>query len=354
MINIYTIRPRGFNIGNDIIYYALYNFLRFAAPCGFNVVSMPTTKRFETSPKAGISSLTVYEINQFGHGLIVGGGNLYENNMLEIDNIALKSLERPMMLFSLSRGQIYNKDCTLVDRTDVMSDDKIIAINKRADISLTRDVCTHDYLNKLGCDNTLGGCPTLFLDRMALRETPSSAAMRTDALISLRNPGLMSVPVRWQFEFHETITRLIEMLKNNGYHNVKLLCHDHRDIPFAASLQDVEYLYTEDIYTYLDYLKSTRLMVTFRLHSCIPCLSLGTPVINISYDQRASSLMQTIGMSQWDVSMPHTEVVSEVQARINSLGDLENIKQHNRANCWEHYHDVMLNACRKFFELAQA
>ncbi len=38
---------------------------------------------------------TVYEINRFGHGVVVGGGNLYENGELEINPVALKALEKP-------------------------------------------------------------------------------------------------------------------------------------------------------------------------------------------------------------------------------------------------------------------
>jgi len=125
MINLYSIRPKGFNIGNDVIYLGINHFIRGAFKENFNVISLPATSKYESHKKAGLSSQTIYEVNRFGHGLIVGGGNLYENGELEVDAVALKALERPMMVFSVSRGKVYNEKLELVDRTDVMTDQKI-------------------------------------------------------------------------------------------------------------------------------------------------------------------------------------------------------------------------------------
>ena len=44
---------------------------------------------------------TIYEINQYGDGVIVG--EIFENGELEVDINALETLEVPMMLFHLSR-----------------------------------------------------------------------------------------------------------------------------------------------------------------------------------------------------------------------------------------------------------
>ncbi|MEM7110058.1 MAG: hypothetical protein AAF519_17655, partial [Bacteroidota bacterium] len=85
MINIYNIRPKGFNVGNDVIHLALIHFVREAFKQHLNVISLPATSKYESQKKAGLSAQTIYEVNQFGHGLIVGGGNLYENNELEIN-----------------------------------------------------------------------------------------------------------------------------------------------------------------------------------------------------------------------------------------------------------------------------
>lgn len=109
MKNIYSIRPKGFNIGNDVIYLGINHFLRLAFKENFNIISLPATGKYESQRKSGLSAQTVYEINQFGCGVVVGGGNLYENGEMEINPIALKALSRPLMIFSVSRGKFTTK-----------------------------------------------------------------------------------------------------------------------------------------------------------------------------------------------------------------------------------------------------
>ena len=205
MINIYSIRPKGFNIGNDMIYMGVNHFIRQAFKANYNVISLPATGKYESQRKSGLSSQTVYEINQFGHGVIIGGGNLYENGELEVSPVAIKALEKPMMIFSVSRGRIYNKKLELVDRTDVMTDDKIQLLNKRADVSLSRDKATFEYINQLGGakNNQLGGCPTLFINEIPQHLVPIQDTDKTDCLISIRTPSLVSVPINYQYQIRE-------------------------------------------------------------------------------------------------------------------------------------------------------
>ncbi len=351
MINLYCIRPKGFNIGNDVIHLALNYFIRSSFNQNLNIISLPATSKYESQKKAGLNSQTVYEINQFGHGLIVGGGNLYENGELEINHTALKALDVPFMIFSLSRGKIYNKKLELVDRTDVMTDNNIVAINKKADFSLSRDIATCEYIKDLGCDNIVGGCPTLFINEMPQHMVPISDVDKTDALISIRTPNLMSIPVSYQYSVRDQLLEMIELLKTEGYKNIKFLCHDHRDIPFAASFKEIEYLYTDDVYTYLTLLKSTKLNITYRLHSFLPALSLGIPAIKLSYDQRALSMLKTVGMDEWNIDILKQDVISEIKKRIKSIGDLDNIKDSLRDNKWADLRSTVVTNFNKFAEL---
>lgn len=353
MINIYSIRPKGFNIGNDVIYIGLNHFVRTALKENFNVISIPATSRYESHKKSGLSAETIYEINRFGGGVIVGGGNLYENGELEVNATALKALEKPLMIFSVSRGRIFNDRLELVDRTDVMTDEKIRLLNNRADVSLSRDIATTEYIRSLGCDNELGGCPTLFINQTPQHLVPISKADQTDVLISIRTPTLMSIPVRHQYELKNQLDELIGLLREKGYSEIKFLCHDHRDIPFAASFSDIGYLYTEDVYTYLTYLKSTRLNLTFRLHSFIPCLSYGIPAIKISYDQRALSMLDTLGMSDWNINLLHDDIVSEVANRLDNLADYNALIEKNRPGTWADLHNRMTNGADRFANLVK-
>jgi hypothetical protein len=348
MINLYCIRPKGFNIGNDVIYLGLNHFVRSSFKEAVNIISLPATAKYEANKKAGLSSQTIYEVNQFGHGLIIGGGNLYENGELEVNSTALKALEVPMMLFSLARGKIYNRNLELVDRTDVMTDDKIALINKAAAVSLARDKATFDYLKQLGCTPVLGGCPTLFINEIPQHLVPISEKAKTDTLISIRLQSLMSIPVDLQYKLQEDLTGIIALLKASGYTNVKFLCHDHRDIPFAASFKDMEYLYTEDAYTYLTFLRNTRLNITYRLHSFLPCMAFDVPAIKISYDQRALSMVETIGLKEWNIDMIKDNVLQEVKKRIGAMGDLSALKSKLRASLWKDLRQTLVHECDKF------
>ncbi len=351
MVNLYSIRPKGFNVGNDVIYIALKGFIENAFhDSKINIISLPATNKYESQKKAGFTKQTVYEINQFGNGVILGGGNLYENGEIDIDPIALKALDKPLMICSVSRGRIYNKKNKLVDRTDVIPDSKLKMINDKALISMSRDVSTYNHIKNLGCDNMIGACPTLFINDFFPTNSSLHNKYKTDCLISIRTPNLMSVPPVKQYELQDILKKAIEVLKNKGYHDIKILCHDHRDIPFADSFKEIDFLYTDDAYKFINLLRNTRLNLTFRLHSFIPCLSFDVPAINISYDERALSLAETLGMKDWNINYIFDDVASEIENRINNLGDLDNIKSELNKDNWK---NIRYQFESKFAEFSQ-
>ncbi len=348
MINLFCIRPHGFNVGNDVIFLGLQHFLRESFGEVVNLISLPATSRYESQAKAGLTGRTIYEINQYGHGVIVGGGNLYENGELDVNLDALPSLEVPLLLFSLSRGRIYNRRGQLVPRTDAMPDRVIQALHRKAGRSLARDQATFTYLQRIGCDPILGGCPTIFVDRMADRLPALAECDRNTALISVRHPALMSIPLEKQAQVYQDVLDIIAFLRREGYADVRLLCHDHRDISFAASFPDIDYVYTGDVYTYLALLRACALNVTYRLHSMLPCLSFGTPTIKISYDERALSLVETIGFGDWNIDMMQTrDVAAKVRDRYRHLKDLRGLRGNARPT-WDKLHGTMLDGFRHF------
>lgn len=353
MVNIFCIRPKGFNIGNDVIYQGTLAFLQASFGSQVNVISLPATSRYESQAKAGLTPRTVHEINQYGHGVIVGGGNLYENGELQVHLGALEALEVPLMLFSLSSGRIYNRRGELVRRTDAMDPGLIRALNAKASYSLVRDEATAARLAEIGCDRVqVGGCPTLFLDA-AFSRIPVYR-QGPEVLVSIRTPELMNIPLRDQARVRSDILGIVDLVRRAGYHDVKLLCHDHRDLAFAASFDRLEYLHTDDVYTYLGWLRSCKLQVGYRLHAFLPCLSFGTPTIAISYDERATSLIRTVGYGEWDINMMATRrVVGEVSNRLTRLDELLALRERTRAR-WEELRQTTSNAFAGFArEVAQ-
>jgi polysaccharide pyruvyl transferase WcaK-like protein len=348
VINLFCIRPKGFNIGNDVIYLGMQHFVYEAFGQVVNLISLPATSRYESQAKAGLTAKTIHEINQYGHGVIVGGGNLYENGELEVNLEALEALEVPLMLFSLGWGRMYNRHLELKRRTDQMPARTIVALNQRADYSLARDIRTLDYLRSLGCGRAqLGGCPTIFLDRMAERLPWLSPADRSGVLISVRTPGLMNMPLPNQSQIYGDIARIIEFLRGEKVQDIRLLCHDHRDLAFAASFPGVDYVYTDDIYAYLALLRSCALNISYRLHATLPCLAFGTPTIALNYDERAISLTETVGLGDWSINIVAADTVSSVIDRYRRLGDLR-VQREAMQVRWAELYGAMLNTFRAF------
>lgn len=352
MITLFNIRPRGFNIGNEAIYLALKQLLFKAFENTVNIVSLPAIAHYESEAKAGLSSKVIYEMNQYGSGVIVGGGNLYENGEIDVNIEALKALEIPLMLFSLSRGRIYNRKGQLVRRTDALPDYIIKSLNDKAVISLARDKPTYKYLRKIGCHNcSLGGCPTISLGTF-LDIIPSNYTERNDSkvIISIRNPELLSIPLYKKNQVRMDILNIIDFLRKEGYKDIFLLCHDHRDISFAATFNNIEYIYTDDVYRFLSIIKSSKLNISYRLHSTLPGFSFGVPTINISYDERAIGLIDTIGMNDWNINMFETnDILQAVKDRYRNLEKLPLLIK-EASLIWEQLIKVMTSSLSKFAE----
>lgn len=349
MITLFCIRPKGFNVGNDAIFLGMQRYIFDAFGQVVNIINLPATSRYESHAKAGLSAQTVYEINLYGDGVIVGGGNLYENGELQVDTNALSALEVPMMIFSVSHGRVYNRQSKLVNRTNAMPMEIVKAVNEKAALSLARDDYTHSYLRSIGIGHSkIGGCPTIFLDRIVDRLPKLYPPDRSGVLISLRNPDLMSIPLAKQAQVRDDVRQTIAFLRNEGHDDIRLLCHDHRDIPFAASFGDVEFVYLDDIYTYLALLKSCALNVTYRLHSALPCLSFGRPVISISYDERSLSLIRTIGYEDWNIDMVKSDnVFAAIKDRYHRLDELAQLRE-TATPVWNELDGVMRDAFRDF------
>ncbi len=355
MITLFCIRPKGFNVGNDAIFLGMQRYIFEAFGQVVNIINLPATSRYESHAKAGLTAQTVYEINLYGDGVIIGGGNLYENGELQVDTNALAALEVPMMIFSVSHGRVYNRHSQLVNRTNTIPVDIARAVNEKAVVSLARDEHTNEYLRNIGIEHSeVGGCPTIYLDRIVDRLPELYPSDRSGVLISLRNPDLMSIPLARQARVRDDIRETVDFLRDQGHEDIRLLCHDHRDIPFAASFGDLEFVYLDDIYTYLALLNSCALNVTYRLHSALPCLSFGRPVISISYDERALSLMRTIGYDDWNIDMVKSpDVVSQIKDRYHRIDQLTAIKAEAKPR-WDRLDQVMADSFGEFAKQVQA
>ena len=352
MMAIFCVRPKRFNLGNDAIFLGLRHLVRQACGGNVNLVQVPAIESAEDGALSGLTAKTIHEINLYGHGVIVGGGNLYENGQLRVDTHALGALRPPLLLFSLSHGRIYDNQHQLVRRTDSMPPAVVSALNAQAALSLARDQATLDYLRDLGCDATLSGCPTLLLSNVVLPRPDLDQRMTEGALLSIRHPSLMSIPSRDQARLHPAIVDIMAALAAEGLGPVRLLCHDRRDLAFASSF-DAEFLFPDDVYSYLEILRRARLVVSFRLHAFLPCLSFGIPAINLSYDERSRSLVRTIGLEPWDIDFVRTpDVVAAVRDRCRRLDELAVLRCQAQP-IWAEHGRAMTSAVGRFADFAR-
>lgn len=300
MYTIANIRPLGHNVGNHAISFALRHMLYETFGRLVSVIDYPATSKHESTTKAGLTPATVHEINRFADGVIVGGGNLYENDEITVDARAIAALKPPLMLFSNSRGRIYDRYGVLTDRSDVIPDAKLVALLGRADMSLSRDSATHRHLHLIDARDQIGWCPTINMSRYAdiLPKLPENEGV--GALISVRTPELMNVPYRYQSRIQMHIESAIDSLRAAGYKRIRILCNDSRDLDFASAFRytkQVDSVYSNDVYQYLALLRLANIVVSYRLHASLPAISFGTPTVNIVYDERAESLFDDLGLT---------------------------------------------------------
>jgi hypothetical protein len=322
MPTIFVIRSQTPNIGNEVIALGLESFLRRAFGGRVNLVTLPA------SCGEGLSAANVYEMNRLADGVVIGPGNLFENGSLECDAGALAALSVPLMLFSVSWGKIYDRSGELTLRTDSTPPEKIKMVCAAADIIAVRDGATAAHLEGLGLkDVIVAGCPAMFLEDDDLRLPPPDPAVVGGTLISIRAPSLMSVPYTLHGKVRTVLRDIVNLARERGDRPVSILCHDRRDLAFAAEFCEVPFLYTEDVQRFLGWLRDCALNVSFRLHAFVPCLMLGTPSVNLSYDQRAISLIELLGLSEWDIDLVRVDNVMEhISQRLDNLHHLAELK----------------------------
>ena len=296
MKNIYVIRPFGFNIGNHVIFDGLKQLIAKVFQEPINIISLPATNKYNSLGKSGLTADSIYEINQYGDGVIVGGGNLLENGELEINEFAIQALRPPLMVAGISWGNVYDRFGRLVPRTDSLPDSKIRALMEKSSIVLVRDIPTKEHLELQQVRSvSVGGCPSLFLTKPSKNQKLEGAT-----LLSIRHPALMSISPFHQSRVRNDIRELYRFFKAQNT-SLQLLCHDHRDISFASSFPECEYHYTEDSNHFLSMIASADSVISFRLHSFLPAVVYKTHAVNLSYDQRAASALCSLGLDKWNI-----------------------------------------------------
>ncbi len=309
MATLFCVRPATRNIGNDLINRATSDLIYSVFGPDTAIVNVPALK----GPQyGGLTAAQVYDMNRLADGVVVGGGNLFENGQLTVDTQALAALHVPLMLIGMSHGRIYDAAGDLRERTDALAPATIRALAGKACVVLVRDHGSQRLLAELGADAEVGGCPSMFFPA-----NPRAQALGERVLLSIRHPARMSVPPALQWRVADDVRRLIAALEAVYGNVVSLVCHDYRDIEFAKAFPGTPLLYFDDVDRYIAALRTCRLSVSYRLHAFLPCSAFGTPAIHLSYDERGAEMLATAGMAEWDIDLTSTgDVVAAVLDRI--------------------------------------
>ncbi len=322
MAVLFCVRPATRNIGNDVINRAVVDVLRAAFGSDAAVVNVPALGGRDGG---GLTAASVYDMNRLADGVIVGGGNLFENGQLTVDTAALAALRVPMMMLGVSHGRIRAESGELVARTDSMAPQTILPLTRHASHVLVRDHGSARMLRELGVEGAeVAGCPTLFLP-------PNEAGRRRTerVLVSIRHPARMSVAPELQWRVARDVDELLVSLRRTYGDCVSLVCHDYQDLEFARAFPGVPLLYFDDVDRYLDALRDCRLSVSYRLHAFLPCLAFGTPAIHLSYDERGAEMVATAGMRDWDVDITRErDVAAAVMHRVAALARYDELRAH--------------------------
>jgi hypothetical protein len=314
MTTLFCVRPATRNIGNDIIHKATADLLIGAFGTDTSIVNIPA---LVGAQNGGLTARQIYDINRLADGVVIGGGNLFENGQLTVDEQALNALRCPMMLIGLSHGRIYSRDGSLVYRTDSLPPHIIRRLVEASVIAMVRDSATQRILESLALPTVdVGGCPTLFM-----APTPDGSGHNGRVLVSVREPSRMSIPPVLQWRVAEDVRRLIAALQQRYGRSVFLVCHDYADLQFAAAFPEAPAIYFDDVDQYIDSLRRCQLSVSYRLHAFLPCLAFGTPSIHLSYDERGREMLAMVDMGAWDVDI--TREADVVDAVLSRLRDIE-------------------------------
>ena len=114
----------------------------------------------------------------------------------------------------------------------------------------------------------MGYCPTINLSSYE-HLLPNLPEMSMSALISIRTPSLMNLPISKQSSIQSDIASAINDLRKNGHSRIRVLCNDSRDLDFVVQFKGslkVDPIYTNDVYQYLALIKHASIIISYRLH----------------------------------------------------------------------------------------
>jgi len=312
-----------------------------------NFIDIPASRKLDSGLLSGLGKSTVFYLNEAADGVIVGGGNLFENGEIDADEVALEALQPPLMLFSNSYGRIVGRAGKFITRSDHASKSVLQRLVNKSSYALSRDSMTQSFLRKkFECDTDLGLCPTIHVpDAYGLTKAAGEESGMT--YLSIRNPDRISGVEFLKYRVADAVEQVIKHYQEQEKLPLRILCNDLRDLRYAEYLYQrfgVEYCYTSDDREFVSILHCATAVISFRLHTSIPCFSLGVPLVNLSYDERALSLVKDLGLADRNLSIHEMDPQEVLPHIINILEQ----RQESNAEMWSKIFQFQMSKMEEF------
>ena len=335
--NVFCVRPRTGDVGDEAVFLVVRHYLREAFGPWVNVVSVDA--RRDGHGPSGITSRTAYELGLFGHGVVLcGGAPLDRQPWLELDCEALEDLPAPLWVVGWPDGM----EPWVIEGLAR----KAVAVSCLDARSLRRFEGHDAALSELG------GCATLFADRAMLKGAVGQA-QAGQVLLVVRDP--MRTPLHGTRRTKLAADqREVARLLRARHPSVRMLAVSDAGRHLAASIGDLDYLYTEDAHTWHDLLRQSALVVSFRAETALACAGLGVPFVHVACGDDGLGAMAAAGLDDWSIDLQScSDIPGAVSARLDQLGSLET-KRLTAMGRWGALDRALAGAAGRFAEAVVA
>lgn len=297
---LYCVEGRRADVGARAGRLALGHRLRESFGPRVNVVSLPA--RPDPLGRGGLTSRTIYEINLFGHGVVVCGETDTPDGpgpTLEVDATALQGLEAPLMLY----GHVA-ADADGTGSLAGLAPAALHALADRALVAVSGDEVAASMLRRAGARSVVvGGAPCLYADRVRGDDAATWEPTGSGVLLAVRDPASLPESEAGHPEARDRVRRLVRRLREAGLDDVRLLCQTPADHAFAAAFADLDYASTDDPYAWLALLRAARLVLTWRLEPALACAAYGTPFVHLASDPGTLPALEAPALARWSVDV---------------------------------------------------
>jgi len=273
------------NYGDVLIHFCMRNLIRkYLSPC--NIFSVPSTVGFETKEfrrnheeiirTAADSDLT-----------IIGGGGLLR--FFVFGTIPIKDIVTPYIGYALGWNEFYDSRAELSDLPILKSvESKALFFSARNDGS---HKIYDGHVFKKSIDPAF----------LAQQNFPNLKRPFDEDYVVFNIAYEPAVHRKIPNDFFSVIRNLAKFINNKGY-RIILLPHRQSDLKIEETLRGTDFIplnwnqVTENITLALSFYQYASFVIGMRGHAQIIPYSFGTPIINISTQQKNKGLMDELGL----------------------------------------------------------